>query len=516
MSETNDVKIFIFAGQSNMVGKMDGSSPPDAQSVKDKIYYSYTAVERRAIDGEDPNQLANFGPEYGFIKSLQANGVDDFYVLKTAWSGTALTPERGGPNPDWHPSSDGELFDVMIQDYRALVEKVIAEGGNPVLEGFYWSQGGGDRRYIDTYEDNLNDFFDALMEELGELVDVVFLEETHTTDRFLEDELNEIREIQNQFAASHPQVTIFETDGYTFNDRIHFDASSQYDMGIKLAEAYLTGADDPVQNPVLPENVLFDKDDVNRLVGTDNDELLFGFNGDDRLTGGGGNDALFGDGGNDIMYGGEGNDYLDGGEGLNQIHGGDGDDIITTTHGGARGHGGTGDDVMIGWQLSDLFRGGTGNDLLIGDAGNDMLIGGHGNDELQGDAGNDLMYGDAGDDIIRTGNGNDEVTGGAGDDTIILGPGRERVIYSVQDILNGADVVIGFDLDEDTIIINQDPSLGYTRADLADLVSLEVSQREARLYLDTDQGQILVASLSDISNATTLDDLIEAGALVFL
>ncbi|WP_146345175.1 sialate O-acetylesterase [Phaeobacter marinintestinus] len=516
MPDSTEVKIFIFAGQSNMFGKMLGDTPVDAATVKEKIYYSYLDQEVRSENGQDPDNLANFGPEYGFIKSLQANGVDDFYVLKTAWSGTSLTPDRVGPLPDWHPDSDGELFDVMIADYQALIAQVIADGGTPVLEGFYWSQGGGDRKFLSTYEENLEDYFSQLQIELGQTVDVFFLEETHTTDPFLIDDLNAIRDIQHSFASTHEYVTMISTAGYSFIDGLHFDAASQYDIGRNLAERYLATGDDPVLEPEQAENVFFDHDDRNRFFGTDADEIVFGYRGNDRLDGADGNDSLIGDGGDDILYGRAGDDYLDGGVGFNVLYGGTGEDVLNAKHGSVRGFGGGDNDILIGWLLDDVFRGGLGHDLLLGDRGDDRLFGGLGNDELLGDDGNDILFGDGGKDSIRAGAGDDQITGGQGDDTIILGEGHNQVRFDIEDMLNGSDVIYFFDVEQDSLLIKRDASLGYSRVDLPELVTMQINQGKAKLYLDTDDGAVLFLTLVDVDDSLTVADMVEDGSLIFL
>lgn len=62
------------------------------------------------------------------------------------------------------------------------------------------------------------------------------------------------------------------------------------------------------------------------LIGTEDVDVLIGNEEDDRIEGLGGGDFLVGRDGSDRMYGGFGDDYLDGGRGVDRFFGGDGFD----------------------------------------------------------------------------------------------------------------------------------------------------------------------------------------------
>jgi Ca2+-binding RTX toxin-like protein len=128
-------------------------------------------------------------------------------------------------------------------------------------------------------------------------------------------------------------------------------------------------------------------------------EKIEGSNFNDVLDGGNSADTLFGLGGNDKIVGGNSNDTLDGG---------------------------AGDDLLEGGNGNDNLAGGDGKDELKADNGNDVLGGGAGNDDLDGGNGNDVLDGGAGNDDLRGGNGNDTFlfNAGSGTDTIAdLGKG---------------------------------------------------------------------------------------------
>lgn len=509
MDNPNEVKIFIFAGQSNMYGKQVAETFFDSAEVKEKIYYSYTRPANRAEMGVDVENEANFGPEYGFIKTLQANGVDNFTILKTAWAGSSITQERPFGFPDWHPDSEAELFEIMVNDYWTLTEKIIEDGGVPVLEGFFWSQGGGDRKYLDTYEENLTYFFDRLQEELQQRIDVYFLDETHATEEHLIEELNGVREIQHKYSAEHDNVTLFETEPYSFVDGLHFDASSQYDMGALLARDVLARHHEEDGDIMYeaPENVFFDGDNQNFYVGTSEDEIVFGFEGDDLLDGNDGIDHLIGDGGNDTLYGRNGDDYLHGGVGDNILYGGLGNDTLLAKFGSADGYGGAGNDTFLGWLEDDRFNGGVGNDIIEGGDGNDELRGSQGQDMINGGAGNDTLFGGTGDDEIRTGSGDDYVRGGAGSDTIILGEGTEQIAIHQNEIRSGTDTVIAFDLESDSITFIQGPAPEHEVDDLLERLITRSVDGDLEIVLATDAGDAHFLTLAGVDLDVSIADL---------
>lgn len=302
----NVVRIFVFAGQSNMSGKTAVDAFPDAEEVQSHIYYSHEFSQSR------------FGPEYGFVRTLEANGAEDYVILKSALPGSSITPNRPFDIPDWHPDSVGELYDTLLAGYADLVAEIIANGDTPVLEGFYWDQGGADRKYTAEYADNLNYFFESLHEDLGAF-DTFFRSGNHATREDVIDDLKVVTEIQAQFILGNDDVFHVSNQGFTHIDGLHFDASSQYISGKGMADAYLG-----IPDFVLPGDVFIQE----KFFGTAADDIIFGTPGDDILKGRLGNDTIFGDAGNDILFGGLGDDYLFDSIGNDIVLPGAGDDTI--------------------------------------------------------------------------------------------------------------------------------------------------------------------------------------------
>ncbi len=105
-----------------------------------------------------------------------------------------------------------------------------------------------------------------------------------------------------------------------------------------------------------------------------------------------------------------------------------------------------GNDVIQGFASDDEINGLAGNDLIQGGAGNDVLVGGSGNDTLLGEAGDDDLQGDDGADTLSGGDGDDQAWGGDGDDQL-WGDDGDDLLFGGE----GADNLSG-DAGDDTLV----------------------------------------------------------------
>lgn len=148
-------------------------------------------------------------------------------------------------------------------------------------------------------------------------------------------------------------------------------------------------------------------------------------------------DVITGDGAANVLNGSGGNDTLNAGAGIDTVFGGEGDDSLIYSYGDAFDHfnGGNGTDTAsFNWDASilyDLNLGfysdaplsytrdligienvlslGSGHDTMIGNADNNLLDGGAGNDSISSGGGSDTMIGGTGNDIYVT-DGSDTIT----------------------------------------------------------------------------------------------------------
>ena len=232
----------------------------------------------------------------------------------------------------------------------------------------------------------------------------------------------------------------------------------------------------------------------NILIGTGLADVISGLAGNDVLIGLGGNDNLFGGAGRDVLFGGRGNDLLNGGLGADVMLGGLGDDtyVVNTAADFVFEDSDEGVDTVrssISYTLGDnlnnltltgvLNRNGVGNDLgneINGNAGNNILFGLGGGDTINGGAGRDVIVGGIGNDVLNGGLGNDSISGGPGNDAINGGRGQDFLtggagnnsfVFDAPLGLANRDVVLDFEVANDTFLIDNSVFVGLAAGPLA-------------------------------------------------
>ena len=182
-----------------------------------------------------------------------------------------------------------------------------------------------------------------------------------------------------------------------------------------------------------------DTDGVTREVEVSDIERLYGSEFDDILAGDFGDNVLSGFSGADELDGGEGDDVLNGGAGADTLRGSDGTDVAVYADSNAgvevRLHDGT---AKGGEAEGDTL---TGIENLTGSDHDDILSGNHMDNQLEGKGGDDAIEGRGGDDRLEGAFGNDVLDGGEGDDTLsgqggadrlIGGPGEDTAAYTLS------------------------------------------------------------------------------------
>lgn len=175
---------------------------------------------------------------------------------------------------------------------------------------------------------------------------------------------------------------------------------------------------------------------IERIRGTDFDDVIIGDDQNNNLVGEGGNDSLLGGGGDDYLRGGAGNDTLEGGDGndffenisggLDLWNGGEGEDTLRTDVRDIPPDDGQVLAVDLGAGTHGL-QGGSSLDTLV--SIENFEIRGDWAADIKGDGGNNNLRGDAGNDTIAGLDGDDDLDGGAGDDQLDGGAGTDTASY---------------------------------------------------------------------------------------
>jgi len=170
------VRVFIFAGQSNMVGAdskvadierfppFSGLGAPQEQV---RFWHCIGRENKTTSDGWTALQPVRgmVGPELSFARKVTANIEAQVAIIKVAAGGTTL----GG---DWNPIEPQgfELYPLALGHVQRALQALDEERVRWRLEGFMWHQGENDMfndAYRAAYGDNLQAYMARWREDLG-------------------------------------------------------------------------------------------------------------------------------------------------------------------------------------------------------------------------------------------------------------------------------------------------------------------------------------------------------------
>ena len=255
--DTETLRVFIFAGQSNMVGS--DSKVKDIQRFppfvgldmpQEKVLFSYNIgrEEKRNSKGWVALQPVEniVGPELSFARSISQTIKAPIAIIKCAAGGTTL----GG---DWNPDkpSGFKLYPEALQ----LIQSSLAElDKNKVayrIEGFMWHQGENDmfsKEFKPNYGRNLKNFVASWRRELkapnlkfyiGELCTKTVWgmdnRENMYAIRAGQKAVTESDPLAEYIPTSHDAVEIGGGEGLHY----HYGTLGQLEHGVNYADAYL-------------------------------------------------------------------------------------------------------------------------------------------------------------------------------------------------------------------------------------------------------------------------------------
>lgn len=183
---TRKMKVFILAGQSNMVGWGNSTKlPNDLRDGNDRVLMFENSKWRplkpfkRASRKQQKFGMKefSFGPEIAFAREMaQAWPKETIGIVKFSIGGTSILTWK----PDWSKKDADRVRQGRLGSlYKKLMTKVKQAGKNRELEivGFLWLQGGGDMKKVDVakeYLDNLKSLVAAVRKDTG-VSDLPFL-----------------------------------------------------------------------------------------------------------------------------------------------------------------------------------------------------------------------------------------------------------------------------------------------------------------------------------------------------
>ena len=165
--DAKTLRVFIFAGQSNMVGSDSKAKdihrfPPFAglEEPQPDVMFSYSIGRENKMESNgwvDLQPVNNVvGPELSFARRVSATIEAPIAIIKCAAGGTHL----GG---DWNPEQPlgFKLYPLALQLIQDSLAKLDQQQIKYRLEGFIWHQGENDmfnEEYMAAYGNNLRKF----------------------------------------------------------------------------------------------------------------------------------------------------------------------------------------------------------------------------------------------------------------------------------------------------------------------------------------------------------------------
>jgi len=223
------VRVYILAGQSNMMGKGKTYQLPPAykrQPANVKFYYQGR-----------PRQLArysHFGPEVSFAHEIsRALPNDTHIIIKHAATGSSIQ--------QWLPGTG--LFESMLRQRGFVkVSQKTPELNAFKVDAIIWMQGEADartRQNATRYEGSLKRFIAGLRDKLNSPQSTFIMGEINPDDPAFS-MTETVQQAQKKIQQSLPNVKLVSTKGLgKIYDHVHYDAMGQMELGKRFARAYV-------------------------------------------------------------------------------------------------------------------------------------------------------------------------------------------------------------------------------------------------------------------------------------
>lgn len=256
-NDTEPVRVFIFAGQSNMVGsdshvKDIKNFPPfrGLEESQEGVRFSYCIgrenkmrsngwVDLQPVDGV-------VGPELSFAREVRSKLDAPIAIIKCAAGGTHL----GG---DWNPDdpSGFRMYPVLMDLVRDSLARLDADKIPYRMEGFMWHQGENDMfnaSYMAEYGTNLSRFIECVRRDLNAPNLRFYIGELCTKTIWgmdLRPRMFAISLGQKSVTQKDPLAQYIHTShvgveiGRPVGLHYHYGTLGQLEHGVNYAEAYL-------------------------------------------------------------------------------------------------------------------------------------------------------------------------------------------------------------------------------------------------------------------------------------
>lgn len=244
------IKVFILAGQSNMVGATSDCSQISEEFKKtqeDVFWYTENNIwteldpptEPLPFSGMGKREKFACGPEVSLGLRLHKVLGEQVALVKYARDGTNLKEE-------WKVGAS--LYNNAIARFKQSIFDLQELGYNTQIAGFFWMQGESDARDRiggESYEANLRHFIDGIRQELDTpylpfILAKIPLTSAQITTRGSFPYGDRVRNAQLRVAQNTPHTAVFDTlDLPRQEDNVHLTAEGYILLGDRFARVWL-------------------------------------------------------------------------------------------------------------------------------------------------------------------------------------------------------------------------------------------------------------------------------------
>ena len=245
LRSTRDVDVFLFAGQSNMIGNNTTSSdlaswPYLLVSDPHIIIYNWEAAALQTLsngvnNNNNDDTVGQWGAEAQFSYAWrQDNPSKKFFFVKSALGGTYLSADVF---PSWNAGHTAEYFDTFTGNVNAAKSAIIALGFNPKVRALCWMQGESDATsslYATPYGANLSAFITKVRTDWGDANTRIIVGRIATAAG---SDSATVRSGEAAAVSGTTLAALVDTDSYGLIG-IHYDAAGNISMGADMYAAY--------------------------------------------------------------------------------------------------------------------------------------------------------------------------------------------------------------------------------------------------------------------------------------